>query len=170
MSLDGIIALPGDDISWLSIAEKEGEDYGYAKFMSEVDTLILGRKSYDKVLSMVGNFPPANTHTCYVITRQQRDTEGNVQFYNKPIVDLINHLKSEKGKNIYCDGGAEIVQLMMQENLIDEYIIFIAPILLGNGKQLFKGDTPLNKLKLLSSTSYETGMVCLHYDKPTNKV
>ena len=100
MSLDGIIALPGDDISWLSIAEKEGEDYGYAKFMSEVDTLIVGRKSYDKVLSMVGNFPPADTHTCYVITRQQRDSEGNIHFYNKPIAQLINDLKSTEGKHI----------------------------------------------------------------------
>ena len=163
MSLDGIIALPGDDISWLSIAEKEGEDYGYAKFMSDVDTLIVGRKSYDKVLSMVGNFPPATSHTCYVITRQQRDSEGNIHFYNNPLSDLIQDLKSKEGKHIYCDGGAEIVQLMMQQKLIDEYIIFVAPILLGDGKRLFKGETALSKLKLLSSTSYDTGMVRLHY-------
>ena len=112
-----------------------------------------------------GVFPHADQHKCYVITRQSRESENGVTFYNGDIEDLINDLKSKDGKNIYCDGGGQIVKLLMKKNFIDEYIVSIIPIILGDGKRLFLGETPRIKLKSHSSKSYETGLVQLHYVK-----
>ncbi len=164
MSLDGFIATNDDDLSWLSIVEKEGEDYGYAKFNESVDAYIVGRRTYDTILKLTGGvFPQADRHKCYVITRHQRESENGVTFYNGEVEDLVNSLKKEKGKNIYCDGGGEIVKLLMEKDLIDEYIISVIPVILGDGKRLFKGGIPGIKLKAMPSKQFESGLVQLHY-------
>jgi dihydrofolate reductase len=133
MSLDGFIATKENDISWLSMVEVEGEDYGYNAFNDSVDTYIVGRITYDTVLSLTGGiFPPADQHKCYVLTRQERVPKNGVTFYNGDVVELIFKLKKEGGKKIYCDGGGEVVKLLMDNNQIDEYIISIVPIVLGD--------------------------------------
>lgn len=164
MSLDGYLATKDDDLSWLSIVEKEGEDYGYAAFNEQVDTYIVGSKTYETVLSLTGGvFPAAQQHDCYVITRKERVDENGVQFYNGDLKELISKLKSQSGKDIYCDGGAQIVKMLMEHDLIDEYRISVIPILLGDGKRLFKGGSPSINIKLQSTKTYETGLVHLHY-------
>jgi len=166
MSLDGFLATKDDDLSWLSVVEKEGEDYGYVEFNKTADTYIVGRKTYETVLKLTGGtFPPAEQHKCYVITRQERESENEVVFYNGDIEKLIIKLKNEKGKNIYCDGGGQIVKLLMEKDLIDEYRVSIIPIVLGDGKRLFKGGTPMINLKALPSKQYESGLIHLHYEK-----
>ena len=166
MSLDGFLATKDDDLSWLSIVEREGEDYGYAAFNETVDTYIVGSRTYEKVLSMTGGvFPPANQHTCYVINRQDRESENGVSFYNKGVEQLIKDLKSKNGKNIFCDGGAMVVKMLMDKNLIDEYSIAIIPIILGDGKRLFRGETPRIELEAISSKHYESGLTTLYYKK-----
>jgi len=166
MSVDGYIATNEDDLSWLSIVAEEGEDYGYTAFNESVDTYIVGRKTYDVVLSLTGGvFPPASQHKCFVITREERPSENGVTFYNGDLETLMNKLKSEPGKNIYCDGGSQIVQLLMEKNLIDEYIISVMPILLGDGKRLFIGGTPTTNLKAMPSKQFNSGLVQLHYVK-----
>ncbi len=166
MSLDGFLATNDDDLSWLSIVEKEGEDYGYVEFNNLVDTYIVGRTTYDTVLKLTGGtFPPAKQHKCYVITRQDRKSENGVTFYNGDIGNLINELKNKEGKNIFCDGGGQIVKLLMEKNLIDEYRISVIPIILGDGKRLFNGGTPMINLKALPSEQYESGLVQLRYKK-----
>ncbi len=166
MSLDGFLATKDDDLSWLSIVEKEGEDYGYASFNETVDTYIVGRKTYDKVLEMTGgSFPPATQHQCFIITRQERNNENGITFFNGNIENLINQLKQKTGKHIYRDGGSQIVKMLMDKNLIDEYRISVIPIILGDGKQLFRGETPTINLKALPCQQYDTGVVQLHYVK-----
>ena len=97
MSLDGFIATEDDDLSWLSVVEKEGEDYGYNKHKAHCDTYIVGRSTYDVVLKLTGGiFPQADQFDCYVITRQQRESENGVTFYNGNIEDLIAELKAMK--------------------------------------------------------------------------
>ncbi|OBX25116.1 dihydrofolate reductase [Gelidibacter algens] len=166
MSLDGYIATIDDDLSWLSVVEKEGEDYGYAEFNRTVDTYIVGRITYETVLRLTGGvFPPAQHHQCYVLTRQEVQSENGIIFYNGDIEDLINRLKSDTGKNIYCDGGGQIVKLLMEKNLIDEYRVSVIPILLGHGKKLFNGGTPIINLKALPSKQFESGLIHLRYEK-----
>jgi len=164
MSLDGFLATHDDDLSWLSVVEKEDEDYGYAKFNSSVDTYIVGKTTYETVLKLTGGtFPPSEKHNCYVVTRQERESENGVTFYTGDTAALIDRLKKEEGKHIYCDGGGQIVKLLMENDLIDEYRISVIPIILGDGKRLFRGETPMIHLKALPSKQYDSGLVHLHY-------
>lgn len=163
-SLDGYIAQPNDDLSFLSIVEQEGQDYGYADFMKTVDAVIVGRKTYDKVISMGFDFPYADKDA-YIITRTARTNTGQVKFYTKDLKSLIDKLKSESGKNIFCDGGAEIVNELLKDDLIDEFIISVVPILVGNGTKLFKDGRPEQKLELISVKSFDKGLTQLHYKR-----
>ncbi len=163
-SLDGYIAKPDDDLSFLSIVEQEGQDYGYADFVKNVDAVIVGRKTYDKVISMGFDFPHANKDA-YVITRTSRPNIGSVKFYAGDLKLLVDKLKSEKGKNIFCDGGAEIVNELLKFDLIDEYIISILPILVGKGTKLFKDGRPEQQVELVSVRSFDKGLTQLHYKR-----
>lgn len=162
MSLDGYIAQQDDNLDFLSMVEKEGEDYGYAEFVKTVDAVIIGRRTYDKVISMGFDFPHADKDT-YVITRTASPDVGSVKFYAGDLKALVENLKSKQGGNIYCDGGAEIVNELMKNNLIDEIIISIIPVLLGSGIRLFKDGRPEQRLELVSSTGFDSGLTQLHY-------
>lgn len=168
MSLDGFLASKDDDLSWMSFVEKEGEDYGYADYSSKVDTYIVGRVTYDVVLKLTGGvFPQAEQWECYVLTREERPDEKNVTFYNGDIVELIETLKAKEGGDIYCDGGGQVVKLLLDHDLIDEFVISVIPIILGEGKRLFLGGTPSLKLKALPVREFDTGLVQLHYIRET---
>jgi len=163
-SLDGYIAKPNNDLSFLKIVEKEGEDYGYTEFTANIDTLIIGRKTYDYVLNEIGSAHYDNgQRNVYVITRNERPQVGKTTFYSGKLTELVQRLKSEKGKNIYCDGGAEIINELLGHDLIDEFIISVIPILLGNGIRLFKDNRPEQQLELVGAKTYETGLTQLHY-------
>lgn len=165
-SLDGFIATPNDDLSWLSVAQKEGLDYGYGKLMDRVDTYIVGRRTYDVVLGLTGGkFDQADKLDCYIITKQEREPSNGVKFYNGDIEELIQSLKDKEGKDIYCDGGSLIVKMLMEKDLIDEYVISVMPVILGDGIRLFRGGTPTFDMTLVGSESFETGVVQLHYTR-----
>ncbi|PWJ60257.1 dihydrofolate reductase [Dyadobacter jejuensis] len=160
-SVDGYIAQPNDDLSFLSTVQREGEDYGYGAFIDGIDTVILGRKTYEWVLRHA-EYPHADKDS-YVITRQARPSVGRIQFYTGDISSLVNELKNKPGKDIFCDGGAEIVHLLLKEGLVEEIILSIIPVLLGAGTPLFKEPRPYEGLQLLSSKAFESGLVQLHY-------
>lgn len=165
-SLDGYIAKPNDDLSFLKLVEKEGEDYGYAEFTDTIDTLIIGRRTYDYVLKEVGPSHYDNgQRDVYVITRTERPQVGRTIFYTGNLVELVKKLKSEKGKNIYCDGGAEIINELLKHDLIDEFTISVIPVLLGNGTRLFKDGRPEQTLEFVKTKAFETGLAQLHYKR-----
>lgn len=161
-SLDGYIAKPGDDLSFLGTVQKEGEDYGYGQFVSGVDTVIVGRKTYDWVMNAVPEFPHADKET-YVVTRQPREAIGNTRFYSGSLKELVQQLKSVPGKNIFVDGGAALVNAMLQEDLVDELIVSVVPVMVGEGVRLFKEGIPERQWKHLSTRSFDTGLVQSHY-------
>jgi dihydrofolate reductase len=163
MSLDGFIARENDDLSWLSLVAKEGEDYGYNGMIERSDAYIVGRRTFEIVKKHTGgDFPMAKVMDCYVITGQEIDDEG-VRSYSGNIKSLIQELKLGQGKDIYCDGGSEVVRQLMEENLIDEYIISIIPIILGNGIRLFSGIKNGISVELKELNQYESGLVKLIY-------
>lgn len=166
-SLDGYIAKPDGGIEWLSIVDRSGEDYGYHEFIQTVDTVVIGRKTFDKIHSN-GNGFPHKDKKCYVITRQDKAPENNIIYYKDNLADLILKLKSTPGKNIYCDGGAEIVNSLMKNDLIDDYIISIIPVFLGKGIRLFDDYRKKMDLKLINSKSYVSGLVQFHYRRIHN--
>lgn len=161
-SLDGYIAKFDGDFSFLFTVEREGEDYGYADFVKTVDTAIVGRKTYDKIISMGYDFPHSDKES-YIITRTSRPSIGSVNFYTGSLKELVFNLKSKAGKHIFVDGGAEIVNELLKDNLIDEFYISVIPVLLGEGISLFKGGRPEMKLQLINSTHFDSGLVQLHY-------
>jgi len=165
-SLDGYIAKPNDDLGFLKLVEKEGEDYGYADFTATIDTIILGRKTYDWVLKEVGPSHYDNgERNVYVITRTGKPGIGKTTFYTGDLTELVQQLKSGNGKNIYCDGGAEVINELLKNDLIDEMIISIIPVLVGNGTRLFQDGRPEQQLELVHTKTFETGLVQLHYKR-----
>jgi dihydrofolate reductase len=163
-SLDGFIAQTDGNIDFLSIVEQAGEDYGYTDFIQTIDTVIVGRKTYDKVLAMGYDFPHSDKNA-YIITHTPREAIGSVQFYTNDLLELVRNLKSETGKNIFIDSGAEVVSQLLAEQLIDELYISIIPILLGEGIRLFKDGLPQQRLQLIDSKQFTSGLVQLHYQK-----
>lgn len=164
MSLDGYIAKDEDNIDFLSVVDSPGEDYGYSAFQQEIDTVIWGRKTYDKVLSFGIPFPYKDKK-CYVLSRSRNGRDEHVEYYNGTLTELIAGLKQQKGKHIYCDGGGEVVAAMLQERLIDTMIISIIPHLVGHGVRLFHDHRPEQALRLVRSSSFPSGLVQLWYEK-----
>ncbi|MBX7107576.1 MAG: dihydrofolate reductase family protein [Chitinophagales bacterium] len=163
MSLDGRIAKPDGDIRFLETVEQPGEDYGYAAFVASIDTVIWGRKTYDKVQTFGTAIPHADKRI-FVITRTSRPATGNITFYSGNLKKLIAELKDAEGKHIYIDGGAELVSALLKEELIDELYISIISVVLGEGILLFKDGLPEMPLKLLSAKTFEKGLTQLHYE------
>lgn len=129
-----------------------------------MDTVILGRRTYDKVLSFGIDFPRRDKES-YIITRALRKQEGNVRFYTGNLKRLVESLKQKDGGTVFVDGGAEVVNTMMQDDLIDEFIVSIIPVLLGDGIRLFQDNRPEQNLELVGSQSFEKGLVQLHYKR-----
>ena len=163
-TIDGYIAKPDGDISWLLQVDQPGEDYGYGEFIETVDTVIMGRKTYDKIMSLVPEFPHRDK-TAYIITRKNLPSKGKLIFYSGNLNELVSKLRNETGKNIYLDGGAEIVNAMLKNNLIDEMIISIVPLLLGDGIRLFNDGRPEQKMKLTDCRKFESGLAQMRYSK-----
>lgn len=164
-SLDGYIAAPGDDLSFLSAVEQEGEDYGYGDFIATVDTVIMGRRTYDWVVRQMGYFPHADKEA-YILTRTPKPSAGQTHFYNGDVSGLIQSLKHKQGGHIFCDGGADVVHVLLTQNLIDEFVISIIPVLLGDGIRLFRDGRPTLNLQLESSNHFPSGLVQMKYIKP----
>lgn len=163
VSLDGYIAHSDGDIDWLDSVARPGEDYGYATFIETIDTVIMGRKTYEKVLSFGGDFPHAS-RACYVLTRSTRDPEGMVNFYNGSPEALLEQIQRKPGKDIFIDGGAEAIGLFREKGLIDSYTISIIPVLLGEGIPLFKESKRELPLKLVAKKTFASGLVQLTYE------
>lgn len=164
MSLDGYIADENDNLDFLSTVEMEGEDYGYTAFTKTVDTIIMGRRTYDKVLSFGIEFPHKDKK-CYVLSKSKTGSDENVEFWNGSATELLNQIRQSEGKNIYCDGGSQVVFELMKAQLIDQYVISVIPVLLGNGILLFKPGRERSDLRLENSISYPSGLVQLWYSR-----
>ncbi|MDQ0253537.1 dihydrofolate reductase [Evansella vedderi] len=160
-SLDGYIATKDESLDWLFKVEGEG-DNGYAKFYETVDTVLIGKKTYDWIMKHeTGEFPYKNKE-CYVFTRSPIEDNENVRFINDDITSFTNELKNQEGKNIWIVGGGELLQSFIKEKLVDEIILTIAPTVIGNGIPLFKeGDYQLD-LTLKGTKNYNQ-FIELHY-------
>jgi dihydrofolate reductase len=163
-SLDGFIAREDGSIDWLSMVDSPDEDYGYEDINESADTIIMGRKTYDKLMEFADEFPHKDKKV-YIISRKERAPEGNIIFTSKDPCDLVRELKLQVGKNIYIDGGAQIVQELMKQDLIDEYIISIIPVILGSGIALFGNSGMQKMLRLKYSSSFGSGLVQVAYER-----
>lgn len=161
-SIDGYIAAPGDDLSFLSLVEEEGEDYGYHEFVQTIDTVVVGRKTYDWVEAHASY--PHTDKMSYVVSSRSGPEKEHLSFYNGDPASLVVRLKQE-GRRVYCEGGAEIIHVLLNADLVDEMIISYIPILLGGGTSLYKpGFAPI-KFKLQAAKPYKSGLVQVIYER-----
>ncbi|RMX15625.1 dihydrofolate reductase [Vandammella animalimorsus] len=160
-SLDGFIARPDGDIDWLLQRTDPVEDHGYADFMSDKDMIVMGRGSYEKLLSF-------DTWPCerpaLVLSRQLAGTpvpealEGAVRFSALGPKAAMQELASHNVRRVYVDGG-QLVQSFLRDGLIHDMVITTVPVLIGAGRPLF-GALPQDiGLTLVSSRSFASGLV-----------
>jgi dihydrofolate reductase len=161
MSLDGFIAGPNESLDFLNPMQLPDTDYGYADFMAKIDTVIMGRKTYDKLLSFGGEFPFA-AQKCVVWSRRPRLSETLVQWHQGPLNDLLKELEQSGSQLIYADGG-QLITALLKLHKIDELIISVIPILLGAGTPLFGSLDRHISLHLLKQEAFSSGLVQLHY-------
>lgn len=161
-SLDGYIAREDGSIDWLF----DDQDYGYEAFYNDVDTVIMGRHTWDQ-LQTLGAYYPYQGKEGVVFSRGKTGTPNpNVTFATEPIDTWLEKAKQEDKGGIWLVGGAKLVDECLQAQLVDEIILSIHPILLGTGVPLFRGQHPQMALELVSHRAYHTGLVQLVYRRP----
>lgn len=159
-SLDGFIARADGRIDWLSIVERPGEDYGYHAFFESIDTLVVGRKTYETALGFEP-WPYAGKR-CVVMTSAKPAAKHGEIFYAGDPGALVDRLTSEGAKRIYVDGG-DVIRQFVAAGLVSDLTLSVLPILLGDGARLF-GDTGRDvRLELVASRAFESGLVQLEY-------
>jgi len=161
-SLDGYIAAEDESLEWLFKVEGEG-DNGYSEFYETVDTILMGRRTYDWIINHEKENFPYKNKKCYVFSRSMSGKNENVEFINDDIVEFTNKLKEQEGENIWIVGGGELLHFFIKERLVDEFIITIAPVLIGRGIPLFKEIDFELELKLTGMRQFNQ-FVELHYE------
>jgi len=165
ISLDGYIAREDGDIGWLLQRDDPTEDHGYAAFIADKEWIVMGRGSYEKVLTF-DEWP--YDRPVLVLSRQLADTpvpealKGKVQFSRRMPKEVMDDLAAQNVQRVYIDGG-QVIQSFLREGLVADIVITTVPVLLGSGKPLFGSLSQDIDLTLLSSRSFPSGLVQSHY-------
>jgi len=166
-SIDGYIARKDNSIDWLDIVPvPEGSGLGYTAFYNNVDVVIMGRNTYDEVMGFGVPWPYADSQ-CFIVTS---DINYKVQTPNTQLVHsvdqaLIEKLKNVATKNIWLIGGGGLVSQFMKLNALNELLISIIPIVLGDGIRLFPDNPPETQFDLKKIDDFGNGAVMLSYLK-----
>lgn len=159
-TLDGYIARRDGGLDFLDRVQREGEDYGYSSFFAACDALVIGRKTYDTALG----FPdwPYKGKRCLVLTHRPAASRYGEEFTDQKPRALLDWLGQQGVRTVYVDGG-DVIRQFLAEKLVDELTLSIVPMLLGDGVPLFGPGLPELPLELVSSRSWPSGLVQLHY-------
>jgi dihydrofolate reductase len=160
-SLDGFIAGPGDDLSWLP--EGGGEDHGYDDFMAEIGAVLMGRTTYDVVLGMPSPWPFGDTPVFIATSRPLEPVVPTVRAVAgqpEQMLAAVRDVVADGG--IYADGGV-LIRQFLAAGLIDDLTVTIVPVILGAGTPLFAGLPERHRLTLTGSQAYGSGLVTLKY-------
>ena len=161
VSLDGFIEGPNGEYDWCFT----DQDYGLSDFFKRVDTIFIGRKTYEMTLGMDDNgsdgFPKLKEYIFSTTLDKVKDGATLIKSNTKIEVENI---KIEKGKDIWLFGGAGLTTSLINLGLVDELSLAVHPILLGHGKPLFNNIKDRIKLTLVDTKSYSTGLVSLTYN------
>lgn len=163
-SADGYIARPDGDLEWLTRRPPPRGFYGMGEFVKSIDVKLLGRKTYDVSLQLGAKFDTKTSH--FVFSRQSPSTPvpPGVEFVREAIGPFVRHLRQRKGKNIWLMGGGEIIASFLDEGMIDEFIISVVPIFIGQGIPLIAQRHRAVPLHLRSIERFSDGVAQLHYE------
>lgn len=168
-SLDGFIADKDGGIDWLNeIPRPEGDDFGFAEFISNIDAILMGRNTFEVVLSF-GFWPYEKP--VFVLSHSLSEVPTHLQEKSKIIhgdlQNVIRQLNDQGYQKLYIDGG-KLIQSSLKENLIDELIITTVPILLGEGIPLFTSLQQPIKLTHKETKVFSNGLTMSHYHRLKN--
>jgi dihydrofolate reductase len=179
VSLDGFVTDKNGQLDFftsLTPEQNKDSDADQLKFLETIDTILLGRKTYDLFV----DFWPAATADKEVIADKLNETYKivfsntitkapwgqwpEVEIVTGEAIAAIKKLKQLPGKNMVVWGSISLAQSLMKENLIDEYHIQLCPVLTGGGRNLFPQQINFGQLNLLETRQYNTGIVFLNYE------
>jgi dihydrofolate reductase len=159
-SLDGYIARADGRIDWLF----HDADYGYAAFYDSIDTVVMGRRTYDDVLGF-GPYPYPEKAGYVLSHSRPAATAEHVTFVSDSPATLVSRLREAEGKDIWLVGGAGLAAAFLDHDLVDEFIVSVHPIVLGSGIPLFPRQGRELALTLAGVTSFDSGLVQLRYER-----
>ena len=162
-STDGYIARRDDDLEWLTSRPAPEGFYGMNAFMKSVDTLLLGRRTYEESLKLGGTFD-AKTRTIVFSRRPApADAPPGVEFTSDEITTVVSRLRERPGKDIWLMGGGELIASFLDAQLIDEFVVSVVPVFIGDGIPLIARRDRYTPLDLQSVERFDDGLVQLHY-------
>jgi len=149
-SLDGYIAKEDGSVDWLP----QSKDSGYDNFYKSIDTVLMGKKTYEQILTL-GKYPYKDK-TSYVFTRNpnQKKKDENVEFTTE-VEEFTKKLVLFSGKDIWLVGGSDLISTFLNLKFVDELILSVIPVVLGKGIPLFKNIKKEIKLELIKTTEYD---------------
>jgi dihydrofolate reductase len=160
-SADGYIARPDGDVAWLDRPRPKG-NYGMAAFYRSVDTILMGRKSYEVSLGFGWEPDPCKRNYVFSRKRRRRRAPG-MEFVRGPVGEFAGRLRGEAGKDVWLLGGGEMIASFLDAGQVDEFRIHVVPVFIGEGVPLISPRHRLVPLKLLSARAYPDGVVRLRY-------
>lgn len=160
VSLDGYIEGPNGEFDWCFT----DQDYGMSEFFNRIDSLFIGRKSYELAQTMgdaaMPGFPKLRE---YVFSTTLNEVKPGAVLVKQDIEATVRQIKDEPGKDIWLFGGASLTASLLKFGLVDEMILALHPIILGGGKLLFSNIDKRIPLTLTGSKTYSSGLVMLTY-------
>lgn len=161
-SLDGFITGPNENIDWLHNSDDTAEII--RRYWEGVDTILMGRKTYDFSLTMGGAPEMSGVTATYVFSRTRRSLETpGVELVSTDPVEFVRDLKGRPGKDICLLGGGELAQTLIAAGLVDEIGLNVHPILLGSGTPLFRDPGHRVRLQLTENRTIDGGCVFVNY-------
>lgn len=168
-SADGYIARPNGDVEWLN-RRPHTIDYGMRAFYGSIDTILMGRKTYDWALAyqkktrMKGSVFDTRFANWVFSHKPPKKVAPGVEFISKPVKAFARQLRGKPGKNIWMMGGGELIASFLDAGEIDEFDIHVIPTLIGEGIPLIAPRHRDIELRLLSAKKYADGVVGLRYE------
>jgi dihydrofolate reductase len=159
-SLDGFIAGPNGEIDWII----PDPTVDFNSFYARVDTVLLGRRTYELTLQPGAPPWPAGWRV-YVVSRTLDPDQGRkVKVIRDDVETKVASLRSETGRDIWLFGGGSLFASLLAANLVDDIELAVMPVLLGSGVPLLSHGTSRSQLILRQSDASPSGIVNLHYE------
>ncbi|HPE55010.1 MAG TPA: dihydrofolate reductase family protein [Bacteroidales bacterium] len=163
-SLDGFIAKENGDVSWLEeVPNPEKTDYGYSDFLTSIDTVIMGRATFEQVCSFDMPYPYQSKKNFVFTKNPELPANENAAFISENHAGFVRKLKLQQGNDIWLVGGAKTNTFFLQHNLIDQIRLFVMPVLLGRGIPLFYKNTFKRDLQIEYYQVHSSGVSELWY-------
>ncbi|HYK20278.1 MAG TPA: dihydrofolate reductase family protein [Pyrinomonadaceae bacterium] len=161
-SADGYIARPDGDLEWLTSRPAPKGFYGINAFARSIDTHMFGRKTYEAGLRLGAKFDSKSRYVVFSRHAAPANAPSGVEFVNA-IGPFVSELRQQPGKNIWLMGGGELIASFLDEHAIDEFVINMVPVFIGDGIPLIARRHRHVLLELQSTERFENGVVQLHY-------